>query len=119
MRLHLPSLAAALFAAMQIMPMSAVADESGMATMHDWRSERGITCLVAHFHSGSGEGRTKRAARRAAITSWQEFTAFEYGLDWAYYRHAGSKSIGYSKTSNGWSATVEGRPCNFRRRTRR
>lgn len=96
----------------------AFADETGMASMHEWRSERGITCHADHFHSGSGEGPTKAAARKAAITSWQEFTAFEYGTDWAYFRHAGSKAIGYSKTANGWSATVEGRPCNFKRRTR-
>lgn len=94
----------------------AVADESGLASMHDLRRERGITCMSDHFHSGTGEGSTKKAARAAAIKAWQEFTAFEYGTDWANFRNAASKSIGYSKASSGWSASVEARPCNARRR---
>jgi hypothetical protein len=94
----------------------AYADETGLASIHAWRAERGMTCMVDHYHQGSGEGPTKSRARAAAITSWQEFTAFEYGTDWAYFRYAGSKSVGYMKTPDGWQATVEGRPCNRRRR---
>ena len=89
----------------------AFADETGLAAMHAWRKEKGKTCMVDHFHHGSGEGRTKSRARAAAIRSWQEFTAFEYGTNWAYFRYAGSKSIGYTKTAGGWRASVEARPC--------
>lgn len=106
----------AVLAATIFFPALVSADETGMASMHAWRVERGKTCLVDHFHHGSGEGRSKAAARKAAITSWQEFTAFEYGLDWAYFRNAASKSIGYSKSADGWSASVEARPCNRKRR---
>lgn len=96
--------------------MPASADETGLASMHSWRTERGTTCMVDHFHYGSGEGRTKKHARDAAIKSWQEFTAFEYGTDWAHFRKAASKTIGYSTTTSGWSATIEARPCIAKRR---
>ncbi|KUO67475.1 MAG: hypothetical protein APF80_09475 [Alphaproteobacteria bacterium BRH_c36] len=92
------------------------ADETGLASMHDWRVEGRKTCMANHFHHGSGTGRSKADARKAAINAWQEFTAFEYGLDWAYFRNSASKSIAYSNTAEGWSANVEARPCNPKRR---
>lgn len=92
----------------------AMADQTGMADMHDQRREGGKICLTDHYHQGTGAGRTKRTARAAAITSWQEFTAFEYGLDWAYFRNAKSRGVSYDRTSNGWEAIVEGRPCRRR-----
>lgn len=64
---------------------TAVADETGMASIHAWRSERGKVCMAEHFHSGSGEGRTKKLARKAAFSDWQGFTAWEYGTDWARF----------------------------------
>jgi len=67
--------------------------------------------MATHWHSGSGEGRTKSEARRAAIKAWQEFTAWEYGTDWARFNRAAQRRIGYSKLDNGWGATVEARPC--------
>ncbi len=90
------------------------ADETGLAAMHAWRPESGKICMVDHYHSGSGTGPSKAAARKAAITSWQEFTAFEYGLDWAYFSRAASRGIAYSRTSTGWLADVEARPCKRR-----
>lgn len=89
-------------------------DQTGMADMHDQRREGSKICLSGHFHTGVGKGRTKRAARAAAIKAWQEFTAFEYGLDWAYFRTANSKGIGYERSSDAWEATVEARPCRRR-----
>ncbi len=94
----------------------AAADETGLAGMHTWRKERGITCFADHFHTGTGEGRTKPAARKAAIKAWEEFTAWEYGTDWAYFRYAGGKGVNYTKAANGWSASVDARPCNRKRR---
>ena len=67
------------------------ADDTGFASIHAWRSERGITCMVDHFHSGNGEGRTKKAALRSAIASWEGFTAWEYGADWARIKSAGGR----------------------------
>jgi hypothetical protein len=95
----------------------AFADETGTASMHSWQKEGRKTCFVDHSHSGTGEGRTKSKARRSAIIAWREFTAWEYGSDWASYRHARSKAISYTKAAKGWSARVDGRPCNPKRRT--
>ncbi len=90
---------------------AAAADQTGLAGMHDWTKEKGRTCLKEHTHSGTGEGSTKMAARKAAIQSWQEFTAGEYGSDWGNFRYAASKKIAYTKSAKGWSASVEARPC--------
>lgn len=91
------------------------ADDTGMAYMHDMRRERGRKCMISHWHYGSGTGRTKRKAKRAAIRSWQEFTAFEYGTDWARFRHARSKGMSCTGTrKSGFSCQVEARPCRGR-----
>lgn len=87
------------------------ADETGLASSHNLRKERGTTCMADHFHSGYGEGATKAAARAEAAKSWSEFVAFEYGTAWARFGRAGSVTTKYVKASKGWSATVEGRPC--------
>lgn len=101
------------------LPQGAVqADETGMASMHDWRRERGKICLVGHFHSGHGIGRTKKLARRAAIRSWQEFTAWEYGTTWAYFRRAANRSINVTRSASGWEANVEARACKRVRKRR-
>ncbi|MBU2534253.1 MAG: hypothetical protein KKB37_16045, partial [Alphaproteobacteria bacterium] len=89
----------------------AFADETGVATIHSWTAEGGKTCMADHFHSGSGEGKTKSAARKAAVTEWEGFTAWEYGTDWANFARAGSRGIVYEATSGGWRASVEARPC--------
>jgi hypothetical protein len=94
-----------------IHPTVAEADNTGMASMHDWQKVGRKTCFEEHYHSGSGEGRTKRDARRAAIIDWENFTAFEYGTDWARFRSAASRGIRYDKGPDGWAASVEGRPC--------
>ena len=109
---------ALLFVAMPsflIVPV-AQADDTGMASIHAWRAERGKVCMVDHFHSGKGEGRTKKLARRAAISDWQGFTAWEYGTDWAYFNRAASRSVQYSRTDTGWQARLEARPCRYRKR---
>ena len=47
-----------------------------------------------HFHSGSSSGqRTRAAATAEAVRSWADFTALEYGSDWARYGKAASRSM--------------------------
>ena len=89
----------------------ALADDTGMASSHSWRQERNKICFEEHSHAGDGEGRTKRAAKKAAIRVWREFTAWEYGTDWASYRRASRKLVTYTKSANGWSARIEAWPC--------
>jgi hypothetical protein len=90
----------------------ASAQESGLAAMHAMRRERGKLCMSDHWHYGSsGASSTKKAAQRAAIASWQDFTDLEYGRAWARFSRAASKKIGCSHNSAGWSCDAEARPC--------
>ena len=68
-------------------------------------------CFDAHTHVGGADGRTKRAALKAAIREWQSFTAWEYGSAWASYKRAAGKTVEYIKAEAGWTARVEARPC--------
>jgi hypothetical protein len=88
------------------------ADETGLATMHAWRRERGRICMSDHWHYGSsGAQRNRRTAQRAAIRSWQDFTALEYGSTWARFNRAASRKMGCSRSGAGWSCDAEARPC--------
>ena len=58
-----------------MMPGPTLTGDTGFASIHTWRAERGITCMIDHFHSGCRKGRTKKAALNAAIVSWEGFTA--------------------------------------------
>lgn len=90
---------------------SAVADDTGFASMHDWRRERGRTCFLDHYHYGNGSGKTKKAAEIDAIKSWSSFTDLEYGSDWARFSRAASKAIKCQPASSGWECSIEARPC--------
>ncbi len=106
-RISLGALAACLLPA-----TLALADDYGFATTtHDTRREGGKLCVLAHFHGGSGSGGTKGVAATMAIKAYYDSTASEYGSDWASWAKAGSKSIAYTKTADGWSAKALGRPC--------
>lgn len=112
MRRLLAGLSASLFL---ILPAAvAGADDTGVAQMlHDVRREGRNLCLSGHFHSGASSGeKTRKAAEAAAIKSWAEFTAWEYGTDWAYWRKAASKSMSCSDAGGGsWGCQLEARPC--------
>jgi len=101
----------ALAGAFSLASTAVLADDTGLAYSHTLRKEGGRTCMADHYHSGSGEGRTKEAARAAAVRSWIDFTNFEYGTVWARFGIAGSPSTHYTKAEKGWSADVEARPC--------
>lgn len=90
----------------------ASADETGLAGIHDMRREGRRVCFTDHFHSGSGNGASKKAAIGSAVGSWQGFTALEYGTSWGQWSNAGSKRIGCAPAGGGqWSCQIEGRPC--------
>jgi hypothetical protein len=108
-------LVVAVLAATSVGVPTAFAAETGLATMHAWRREGGRICMSDHWHYGSsGVQRSKRAAQRAAMRSWQDFTALEYGGHWARYRRAASRRISCSRSGGGWSCDVEARPCKSR-----
>jgi hypothetical protein len=71
----------------------------------------GRTCLLDHFHDGSGSGPTRAAAMRAPIGAWSDFTAFEYGGRWGSYGLAVSKRGGCSGGPGNVSCNASARPC--------
>jgi hypothetical protein len=92
--------------------ISARADETGLAGIHDWRKEAGKTCLSDHFHDGAGSGGTRKDAEAKAIASWQSFTVFEYGTTWGSYKLAGSKKMDCNQQgATEWSCAVSARAC--------
>jgi hypothetical protein len=98
---------------------AALADQTGLASMHAMRREHGKLCMTDHWHYGSsGTHSSKRAAQRAAMRSWQDFTDLEYGSDWARYSRASSRKLKCSRAAAGWSCDVEARPCLSGRRRR-
>jgi len=104
--------------ALAVLPLAAEAaaesQETGLAEIHAWVRVGGKTCMLDHFHDGSGTGRTRAQAQRAAIRSWAEFTAWEYGDAWGRYSMAASRKASCSRESGSWRCTVEARPCRRR-----
>ena len=90
---------------------AAQSQETGIAEIHAWVKVGRKTCMLDHFHDGNGTGRTRAEAERAAIKSWIEFTAWEYGNPWGRYTIAASKKMTCSRESPSWRCAVEARPC--------
>ena len=89
------------------------ADDSGLASIHDWKNEPGRrVCMSDHFHDGSGTGATRKEAEAAARSSWVSFTIFEYGTDWGSYTLAASQKMECGNASGQtWSCATSARPC--------
>ena len=91
----------------------AVASETGVAqALHSLQRVGGRTCLVDHYHDGSGNGRTSAAAMNAAVSAWAGFTAWEYGSSWGRYALANRKTANCTRDSaSGWNCTISAIPC--------
>jgi hypothetical protein len=89
------------------------ADDSGLASIHDWKNESGRrVCMSDHFHDGSGTGATRKDAEAAARSSWVSFTIFEYGTDWGSHALAASQKMECGNASGQtWSCATSARPC--------
>jgi hypothetical protein len=116
MRKLLVGAGALALASLLVSGSGARAEESGLAGMHDWVRSGSKTCMADHYHDGSGTGRTKSAARREAIRSWSDFTAWEYGNAWGRYSLAASKSMNCSGSRGNYSCSTSARPCRWGRR---
>lgn len=92
------------------------ADDNGIAAViHTLKREGRKLCQDGHFHFGSSSGAaSKKAAMAEAVNFWQNFTAMEYGTDWASFRNAGSKSAKCTQGASGWGCDIEARPCKGR-----
>ena len=87
------------------------ASETGVAGIHSWVRVGGKTCLVDHYHDGSGSGSSRAAAQSAAIRAWAEFTAWEYGSSWGRYGLAVGKSMNCDRGMGSWSCNTSARAC--------
>ncbi len=87
------------------------ADVTGFDAMHTQARVGKKMCMTDHWHYGSGSGKTKELAQRDAIGSWQSFTDFEYGSDWARFSKAVAKKVSCSGSAGSFSCQVEARPC--------
>jgi hypothetical protein len=85
-------------------------DETGIADIHSLVKVGRKTCMLDHFHSGTGSSPTRALAERQAIQSWIDFTAWEYGTSWGRYSIAASKKMTCDRSGD-WSCFVEARPC--------
>jgi hypothetical protein len=100
------------FGGIFVMTVAALANDTGFAGgTHDLRREGGRLCIVAHTHGGTGTAGTKAVALVAAIKTFVDTTADEYGTDWANWGRSASKSVKYTQTAEGWAAHAEARPC--------
>jgi hypothetical protein len=89
-----------------------MADDTGLAILHDLRREGGRNCFLDHYHYGNSSGvPNRKKAEIVAISSWSDFVDFEYGSDWARYSRAASKSVKCEQTGSGWACSIEARPC--------
>ncbi len=106
------ALGIALLAGAAVAQQSLRAQETGIAEIHSWVKVGRRTCMADHFHDGSGTGPTRAMAERAAVRSWAEFTAWEYGTPWGRYSIAASRKATCSRgESTTWRCAVEARPC--------
>jgi hypothetical protein len=105
------------FACASVAGMVAVADgafasETGVAqALHSLQRVGGRTCVVDHYHDGSGSGRSRHEAMNAAVSAWSGFTAWEYGSSWGRYGLAHRKSANCSRDTSGWSCSISAIPC--------
>ena len=92
---------------------AAKADDSGLASIHDIRNEKGSrVCMADHYHDASGTGKTRQEAEADARNSWVSFTIFEYGTDWGSYTLAASQKMECGNASaQVWSCAASARPC--------
>jgi hypothetical protein len=111
MRLIIFTVSLAALMACTSLLQTAAADETGLASMHAWRKVGKKTCMVDHFHSGSGSGATQKIAEMAALRDWSSFTDFEYGSDWANPRIAAQRTMRCSRESTTFACQVEALPC--------
>ena len=84
---------------------------TGMEELHTWVKVGRKTCMLDHYHDGSGNGPTRAQAERAAIHAWAEFIAWEYGGPWGNLGNAASKSIHCTGGAGSWNCAVQARPC--------
>jgi hypothetical protein len=90
----------------------AAAQGMGLDGLHEKVRIGGKLCMADHFHQGASNGMASRkAAEIAAIKSWQDFTAWEYGSAWGSWAASVSRSMNCGPSGGSWGCTINSRPC--------
>lgn len=93
----------------------ASANDTGIASiLHTLRGEKGMVCMVGHFHHGKSPRpfASRAKAMKTAVRHWASFTAMEYGSDWASFGSAANRASECDKISKSkWACKVKARPC--------
>ena len=87
------------------------AQAQGLDDLHSKVRVGGRICMADHYHDGSGTGPTLARAQAAAIRSWIDFTAWEYGSRWGSYSASVGKRMSCSGGAGSYSCSVSSRPC--------
>ncbi len=103
--------AGAVALALGISAGAAQAQDMGLAGLHTLVRVGGRLCMLDHYHDGSGHGATQARAQAAAIRSWIDFTAWEYGNRWGSYANALGKRMSCSGSRGDFSCSTSARPC--------
>lgn len=94
---------------------TAAAQDSGLSGLHQKVRVGGKLCMYDHYHSASSNGQSSRkAAEVAAIRSWQDFTAWEYGGAWGSFAMAEGKKVSCFGSGSSFNCDVDARPCRRR-----
>jgi hypothetical protein len=107
-------LATAVLIGLSLLPAPyAGADDTGIAqALWTIKREGKRACIQDHTHDGYSSGvASRKAAEQQAVKAWAEFTAWEYGTDWAQWTKAAGKRLSCSQGSDGWGCHAEARPC--------
>lgn len=91
--------------------LNANAGQTGLAAIHELHKEAGTTCMSGHYHEGTGNGTTRKAAEAAAAKAWAFFVDMEYGSDWAHHSYARGKTMNCKPRTGFWSCDTSARPC--------
>jgi hypothetical protein len=103
---------AALAVALGAATYPVMADDTGLAILHDLRREGGRSCFLDHVHYGNSSGASSRkTAEIEAVSSWSGFVDLEYGSDWARFSRAAGKAVKCEQTGGAWGCAIEARPC--------
>lgn len=86
--------------------------DTGLSVIHIQERVGNRICYSYHLHHSAGTGPTKRAALKAAVKRWNDFTAWEYGNAWGRFSRAvGRTSHCQRRADRSYYCSIKGRAC--------
>ena len=94
---------------------AASAGAQGLTDLHDKVRVGNKLCFSDHYHDGNSSGHKSRdAAETAAVRSWQDFTAWEYGRAWGDFWIAANRGVKCEQSGGSWGCHVQAKACRRR-----